>query len=114
MVNILSSPEVVLFRVQVLSYSSVQGSSPLLVATSTPQAPKPLVVSVATTAPVIVHPTFTNTTAKTTMAGSETNNKKKPRATRKKKDPNAPAGVASAYTLFFRDRQASIKAQNPV
>jgi len=38
---------------------------------------------------------------------------KKKRATRKKKDPNAPAGPSSAYTFFFRATQATIKTQNP-
>ena len=35
------------------------------------------------------------------------------RATRKKKDPNAPASVSSAYAFFFKDTQASVKTQNP-
>ena len=35
------------------------------------------------------------------------------RATRKKKDPNAPASVSSAYAFFFKDTQASVKSQNP-
>ena len=39
---------------------------------------------------------------------------KKKRSPRKKKDPNAPAGAASAYTIFFRDTQSTIKSQNPV
>ena len=32
---------------------------------------------------------------------------------KKKKDPNAPKSVISAYTFFFRDKQATIKEQNP-
>ena len=84
----------------------------LNVATSiNPTASKPLVVSVATTAPVIVHPTFTDST-KTTLANTET--KKETHATRKNKDPNAPSAPVSAYTMFFRDRSHSIKQQNPV
>ena len=51
--------------------------------------------------------------AETTPPGADVTPKKK-RAPRKKKDPNAPAGVTSAYTFFFRARQAAIKAQNPV
>ena len=51
--------------------------------------------------------------AETTPPGADVTPKKK-RAPRKKKDPNAPAGVTSAYTFFFRARQATIKAQNPV
>ena len=35
------------------------------------------------------------------------------RAARKKKDPNAPASVSSAYAFFFKDTQASVKSQNP-
>ncbi len=35
---------------------------------------------------------------------------KKPR---KKKDPNAPAAVSSAYAYFFKDTQASVKTHNP-
>jgi len=50
--------------------------------------------------------------AETTPPGADVTPKKK-RAPRKKKDPNAPAGVTSAYTFFFRARQATIKAQNP-
>lgn len=37
----------------------------------------------------------------------------KKRAPRKKKDPNAPASVTSAYSLFFKDTQATLKAHNP-
>lgn len=71
----------------------------------------PVVVSVATNAPIIVHDTIVNTLATSTT-------KKKPTASRvtnqrKKKDPNAPVGPSKAYTLFFRDKQAAIKAQNP-
>ncbi|KAF7642674.1 hypothetical protein LDENG_00253290 [Lucifuga dentata] len=40
---------------------------------------------------------------------------KKPKTPKKKKrkDPNEPVKPVSAYALFFRDTQASIKAQNP-
>lgn len=40
---------------------------------------------------------------------------KKPKAQKKKKkrDPNEPQKPVSAYALFFRDTQASIKGQNP-
>ncbi|XP_031415493.1 thymocyte selection-associated high mobility group box protein TOX isoform X2 [Clupea harengus] len=40
---------------------------------------------------------------------------KKPKTPKKKKkrDPNEPQKPVSAYALFFRDRQAAIKAQNP-
>ena len=37
----------------------------------------------------------------------------KTRKPRKKKDPNAPSAVSSAYAFFFKDRQASVKAHNP-
>ena len=59
-------------------------------------------------ASIVIHPTMT--TAETTKVEP----KKKPRAPRKKKDPNAPSAPCSAYTLFFRNTQATIKAQNPV
>ena len=39
--------------------------------------------------------------------------KKKRSPKKKKKDPNAPGSVISAYTFFFRDKQATIKEQNP-
>lgn len=32
---------------------------------------------------------------------------------RKKKDPNAPASVSSAYAFFFKEIQGSVKAKNP-
>ena len=32
---------------------------------------------------------------------------------RKKRDPNEPQKPVSAYALFFRDTQASIKMRNP-
>ncbi len=35
------------------------------------------------------------------------------RRTRRKKDPNAPASVSSAYAFFFKDTQASVKTHNP-
>ena len=40
---------------------------------------------------------------------------KKPKASRRKKkrDPNEPQKPVSAYALFFRDSQASIKGRNP-
>ena len=40
---------------------------------------------------------------------------KKPKASkrRKKRDPNEPQKPVSAYALFFRDTQASIKLRNP-
>jgi HMG (high mobility group) box len=40
---------------------------------------------------------------------------KKPKASkrRKKRDPNEPQKPVSAYALFFRDTQASIKMRNP-
>ena len=48
--------------------------------------------------------------APTTSTTSPPAKAKKPR---KKKDPNAPAGVTSAYTWFFRATQATIKEKNP-
>ncbi len=33
--------------------------------------------------------------------------------TRRKKDPNAPAAVSSAYAFFFKETQASVKTHNP-
>uniref|UniRef100_A0A1W7R9D8 Thymocyte selection-associated high mobility group box protein TOX n=1 Tax=Hadrurus spadix TaxID=141984 RepID=A0A1W7R9D8_9SCOR len=39
--------------------------------------------------------------------------KPKPQKKKKKKDPNEPQKPVSAYALFFRDRQAAIKGQNP-
>ena len=39
--------------------------------------------------------------------------KPKPSRRKKKKDPNEPQKPVSAYALFFRDRQASIKGRNP-
>ena len=39
--------------------------------------------------------------------------KPKPSRRKKKKDPNEPTKPVSAYALFFRDRQASIKGRNP-
>lgn len=35
------------------------------------------------------------------------------RAGRKKKDPNAPASVSTAYQFFFKETQASVKTHNP-
>lgn len=35
------------------------------------------------------------------------------RRQRKKKDPNAPAAVSSAYAFFFKETQASVKTHNP-
>ena len=32
---------------------------------------------------------------------------------RKKKDPNAPASVSTAYQFFFKETQASVKTHNP-
>ena len=32
---------------------------------------------------------------------------------KKKKDPNAPRSVITAYAFFFREKQATIKEQNP-
>jgi len=39
--------------------------------------------------------------------------KPKPSRRKKKRDPNEPTKPVSAYALFFRDRQASIKGRNP-
>ena len=39
--------------------------------------------------------------------------KPKPSKRRKKRDPNEPQKPVSAYALFFRDTQASIKLRNP-
>ena len=39
--------------------------------------------------------------------------KPKPSRRKKKRDPNEPQKPVSAYALFFRDRQASIKGRNP-
>ncbi|XP_067144986.1 TOX high mobility group box family member 4-A-like isoform X2 [Centruroides vittatus] len=39
--------------------------------------------------------------------------KPKPQKKKKKRDPNEPQKPVSAYALFFRDRQAAIKGQNP-
>lgn len=69
-----------------------------------------------------MQPIGTQTPQDNVMPGQKVNSKhetssepvKKKRSPRKKKDPNAPAGAASAYTLFFRDTQATIKATNPV
>lgn len=51
--------------------------------------------------------------APTTSTTSPPAEAKKKRVPRKKKDPNAPAGVTSAYTWFFRATQATIKEKNP-
>jgi hypothetical protein len=74
---------------------------------------KPLGVSVVTSAPIIIHPTVTESRVKVTTKVVTTTTKK-PRAPRKKKDPNAPAGVSSAYQIFFKDTAASVKSHNPV
>ena len=39
--------------------------------------------------------------------------KSKPSRRKKKRDPNEPQKPVSAYALFFRDSQASIKNRNP-
>ena len=39
--------------------------------------------------------------------------KSKPSRRKKKRDPNEPQKPVSAYALFFRDSQASIKSRNP-
>lgn len=44
-----------------------------------------------------------------TDPGKKAKNPKK----KKKKDPNEPQKPVSAYALFFRDTQATIKGQNP-
>ena len=67
-----------------------------------------VVVSVATSAPTIVQDTIVTTTTSAKKKQSKVTG-----GQRKKKDPNAPAGPSSAYALFFRDKQAAIKAQNP-
>lgn len=61
--------------------------------------------------PVIIEPhTLTSSHNQVTIKAEK---KKRSPAKKKKKDPNAPGSVISAYTFFFRDKQATIKEQNP-
>lgn len=46
-------------------------------------------------------------------AAADLSKKSKTPKKKKRKDPNEPVKPVSAYALFFRDTQASIKAQNP-
>ncbi|RUS86110.1 hypothetical protein EGW08_006130 [Elysia chlorotica] len=49
----------------------------------------------------------------TTTSGTTAPKKAKPSKRKKKKDPNEPQKPVSAYALFFRDTQATIKGHNP-
>lgn len=51
--------------------------------------------------------------AKQGSPGPGTNRKAKAGKKKKKKDPNEPQKPVSAYALFFRDTQATIKGHNP-
>ena len=66
-------------------------------------------ISKSSSAPVIIEPHTIQDITPTTKKSP--NPEKKKRAPRKKKDPNAPATVVSAYTLFFRDKAATIKGK---
>ncbi len=72
----------------------------------------PATVIQAAPATIIVHPTSTTTTS--VVHVEQTTPPVKKRAAKKKKDPNAPHAPCSAYTLFFRDTQATVKSHNPV
>eukprot|EP00095_Tigriopus_kingsejongensis_P002356 snap_masked-scaffold1523_size37540-processed-gene-0.10 protein:Tk02356 transcript:snap_masked-scaffold1523_size37540-processed-gene-0.10-mRNA-1 annotation:"tox high mobility group box family member 4" len=73
----------------------------------------------STTSPMGSGPTETVPSEETTPAASPVRVAvSKPRAVaarrgRKKKDPNAPASVSSAYAFFFKEIQGSVKAKNP-
>ena len=69
-------------------------------------APVSLAVTTVTEPPMI-------TSKAETAVKSPAPATKPKRATRRKKDPNAPASVSSAYAFFFKDTQASVKTQNP-
>lgn len=77
-----------------------QLSTPMLVVNQ-PQEPVQMMINPATAQASTPNPT-------PTVAPPATAKK-----TRKKKDPNAPAAVSSAYAFFFKDTQANIKAHNP-
>ncbi|XP_012941827.1 TOX high mobility group box family member 3, partial [Aplysia californica] len=80
---------------------------------STPPGPHTTVASPPTT-------TVTSAGADTVGGGSKEGSpapgatkKAKPSKRKKKKDPNEPQKPVSAYALFFRDTQATIKGHNP-
>ncbi len=76
--------------------------------TSMPVQQQPVV---QTPAPIVMHPGAATTNVNVVVSPAK---KKTTRATKKKKDPNAPSAACSAYTLFFRDKQATVKEHNPV
>lgn len=57
--------------------------------------------------------TATSTSTSTAVSSGATAKKAKPTKRKKKKDPNEPQKPVSAYALFFRDTQATIKGHNP-